>query len=1294
MRSIKWVGTFVLACALGTRATAGEAYYVAGEDPAAAEANPGTEKAPFKTLSNACAVARAGDTVYIKKGVYREALIPKHSGTKRRPIVFSGWKNDAVTIKGSEVVGGFAREGNLWVKRPWVKPDYYWDSEFEGISLAPFRSSGRIQQIFVNGQLLQWVPTPQDLKPGCFFWKSHKTAGGELLVYPPAGLDDPDKALIETPSIPNVVGAWLGDPGGAAGVRWYAMQRREKAKQAGKEEEKADDSKFPKIDFIHIRNLGFRHGLHPLNRAGVRLDGDGWLLENCRVEYMSSIGVVVAGDDCVVRNCVISHNGQCGFNDCYTRNALFENCVTMYNNTRMFSLSWAGAGNKCIAKTHGNAIRGLVSCFNYGSGLWHDWDCNEIAVEDCLSLGNNPINAGFFYEVSRGGLFARNIAFANGDGGGNFYGAALTLSSSANVIAEDNVFFGSSGGVAIGGGIRGVPNVDPEWFVATNNLIRKNLMVDGCNFTISLTGGSTPDATTIEAKNRFRDNTFLVVRGKAGAILGNDTLADPTELDKKYRNASGNVVIRDVAGLDRASRRKLNAALTRILNVLPLADGGPALKVRKAELKAIWSLGAHDGSFGYWIDADGQFILMLYTPKADTLQLLTASDKAELWDFPPLEPTLRQALKRNGNIAMASVNGPFAIITGLDQRALPLGELMKLSARAQGAPVREIMEGQPFEVAIELRNVLPEPATFTVSGTGLKGKSVRIEAGGRDTLSVALVADAVGRPVYQLACAGGVSFSRTVDMQVYKPMGLPRVPAFDCGLAAPPNILYGGLIELDKEIYRHKDVCDLRTGRSWDGPKDLAARLNVAWTDAGLCLTARVVDNFMYANRNAPYDGDCIEIFLDGRADKLGDKLYSTGCYQVFCIAPVGQVQWQPLQFLCPRSKTGIAGRARNTAEGYEMEILLDWALFPDFKAVKGSLMGLDFAIDDADEAKTRKTQLVWKGTGQNYQDASRFGRVVLDQPVTIDLGTTLRAGDVVVRTGGQKLAVYRPAQGDQPVAVVPLRIDGQYAGTFSGGACFDAGGNLYFLEGPRNQRLHRVAAGQSVSTVLCELPPSAHNVYLYGADLLSPGTGQLWMVTSDGTLRVLKIGERATELVQDVKAVVGGHTFSSALSADGKLAALTSGDGDSKKGLAMLQVQPIEELSTIGSESKLFEYIVGLTFVEGPQPFLAVAFNGFAPGSTSHVARVDFDAATGKFLPGAGKLQSLFEAPGRLNAMVFDRASGKILLTWQKTGQPTAIYTADTAALAAGGLKAEDLKPFLATHEGARSIAVAPAVK
>ena len=64
--------------------------------------NPGTRARPFQTIGRAVLVARAGDTVTVHAGIYREWVSPEHSG-----VVYRAAKNEKVVIKGSEVIAGW-----------------------------------------------------------------------------------------------------------------------------------------------------------------------------------------------------------------------------------------------------------------------------------------------------------------------------------------------------------------------------------------------------------------------------------------------------------------------------------------------------------------------------------------------------------------------------------------------------------------------------------------------------------------------------------------------------------------------------------------------------------------------------------------------------------------------------------------------------------------------------------------------------------------------------------------------------------------------------------------------------------------------------------------------------------------------------------------------------------------------------------------------------------------------------------------------------------------------------------
>ena len=89
----------------------GNTYYVA-QTFNASDDNSGTIDAPFKTLAKAGKVAKAGDTVIIREGVYREILKPQNDGTELSPIVFRAAEGENVTIAATRKINNFVDIGD------------------------------------------------------------------------------------------------------------------------------------------------------------------------------------------------------------------------------------------------------------------------------------------------------------------------------------------------------------------------------------------------------------------------------------------------------------------------------------------------------------------------------------------------------------------------------------------------------------------------------------------------------------------------------------------------------------------------------------------------------------------------------------------------------------------------------------------------------------------------------------------------------------------------------------------------------------------------------------------------------------------------------------------------------------------------------------------------------------------------------------------------------------------------------------------------------------------------------
>lgn len=84
----------------------GRTFFVDNGHAAASDANPGTREEPWKTISRGVRELGAGDALYIRRGVYREAIDLGVSGEKGKPVLISGYE-DEVVVEGRDRVGGW-----------------------------------------------------------------------------------------------------------------------------------------------------------------------------------------------------------------------------------------------------------------------------------------------------------------------------------------------------------------------------------------------------------------------------------------------------------------------------------------------------------------------------------------------------------------------------------------------------------------------------------------------------------------------------------------------------------------------------------------------------------------------------------------------------------------------------------------------------------------------------------------------------------------------------------------------------------------------------------------------------------------------------------------------------------------------------------------------------------------------------------------------------------------------------------------------------------------------------------
>jgi len=615
----------------------------------------GSERQPFKTLAAACRKAQAGDTVYVKNGVYREMLVPRHSGTRESPITFEAIGSQ-VWIKGSDVVTHWRRERGFWVRRPW-RPRFYYDpAAMDDISKALYRSSARQEQVFIGGRPLQWYPEKRLVKENGFWWAPD---GSEIALKLPPDIN-PNHIETEIPLRPAVVAAWpeTDCPRSVSELRSLDIKGQS----------------LPEIDWIIIRGFKFAHNVSTLNRSGVRIQGEHWLFENNLVEWMNTVGISI-DNYAVFRGNVTRYNGQTGFGGSGD-GALLENNISLWDNQREFSTSWGGAALK-FARTNGLSIKGQITLGGGGPGIWCDVDCINTLVENCVLISSRAgpqggSHGGIFYEISYNALLQDNVIFGNhSDFDPNSYGCALTISSSTGVTARRNVGIFCDGGASIVGGPRNDGPTGPFWkafglnaYYSKQDTLEDNLFVGD----VVKSASFQPSALNPDFSNHFSGNAFVSAGPPKKLNLDTETFPSILEGQPHANGLINNTqVFRELAQAPEPIRARLDWASSRLLRALEKISDFPFAIQEPITLKAIWSFPG-TSSQALFIHAGQRHLLLVDNPVPAPL-LFANSGKVRIWDSARIG--WRSSRPKSDEIRHLAPAG-LSIVTGLEKSSRPL----------------------------------------------------------------------------------------------------------------------------------------------------------------------------------------------------------------------------------------------------------------------------------------------------------------------------------------------------------------------------------------------------------------------------------------------------------------------------------------------------------------------------------------------------------------------------------------------------------------------------------------------
>ncbi len=501
----------------------------------AADSNPGTAEAPFKTIGAAAQLAQPGDRVLVHAGVYRERVAPARGGEEGRPIVYEAAPGAPVYLRGSEVLRGPWRRveaaANLWCA-PLEAKLFGAYNPFR-IRLLGRKSGapapkpgepdpyiGTLGQVLVDGRWLEEALTEEALRAAPEGWMVLPGADALLIRFPPT-VKNPKRHRVEVSVRPRIF-APLKRGLGWITVRGFVMEHCANQYPAA----------FWSSETPQAGALGTRGGHH-------------WVIENNLIRHAKSIGLdcgsegrhdadglgqpmpAEAGDH-LIRNNIVSENGVCGIAGYrHRRTRISGNIVDRNNLLGLRSFEEAGIKLHLLIDgvVEGNLLRG-----NLSRAIWMDNRNTGSRVTRNVCLGSGA--QGIFIELDSGPLLVDSNAVGRsrlenhppdprGDGIYMHDASAITL---AHNLLFDNPDFGVNLRVVTSRGM----NTASGKVEASNNRIVNNIFAANGMGALSIpfpdarAHGNFSDGNLFDAPGPFLWSTLAgapleAVRARAGA---------------------------------------------------------------------------------------------------------------------------------------------------------------------------------------------------------------------------------------------------------------------------------------------------------------------------------------------------------------------------------------------------------------------------------------------------------------------------------------------------------------------------------------------------------------------------------------------------------------------------------------------------------------------------------------------------------------------------------------------------------------------------------------------------------
>jgi len=381
-------------------------YEVAQGNPQASDDGDGSHDRPWKTISKAAGKVEPGDIVLICDGVYRERVLVQISGTPQAPIRFEAAPGAHVVITGADHLSGWKKvEGESPIYRvPWThrfiadsKNMTHPDDDYHQLI-------GRCEQVVIDGYLLRQVLEANQLAPGAFFVDIPNQS---LAVWDSANRDV-NKLFVQASvrqEIFQVKGDYVELRG--LGFRFAAnMAQRAAVVLMGAHDTLEDCT------------------MEGMNSSGAAFLGEHQVVRRCVFRDNGQLGFAAArAHDLLFTECLVENNNTKGFNRSWEaggnklvrcRGAVLERSRFLHNRG---SGIWFDIGNEqCV-------VRQCLIADNEDCGIFYEISFG-LQAHDNVIVGNGFVAATYSWSApagislssSPGCLIERNLIVGNWEG--------------------------------------------------------------------------------------------------------------------------------------------------------------------------------------------------------------------------------------------------------------------------------------------------------------------------------------------------------------------------------------------------------------------------------------------------------------------------------------------------------------------------------------------------------------------------------------------------------------------------------------------------------------------------------------------------------------------------------------------------------------------------------------------------------------------------------------------------------------------------------------------------------------